>query len=362
VDSGSLLLLKSIPENIPYETTKTILDAGSGTGILGIALGKKCPRSEVTFQDRDALAADFSRHNAELNGLENCRTRHSLLLEKAEAGKFDCILSNVPAKAGKPVLKQFLSEAPYYLSNRGICGIVVVSPLAEFAGNVIESAGFEITYTNSIKSHSVYHYRDPRKEEKIPDSDILRSYLREQVKFRIKDAGYTLDTVYGLPEFDTLSHHTKLAGELLRKKPLTGRVLFWNPGQGHLPAAASFLRHGQLKAVLSGRDYLSLQITRKNLLKYENQPEIIPGISALEDLLDKGGKYDGIAALPNPVPNVKWEHPFMEAAADLLKPGGVLIIGGRSVDISRLLTAASGFSVDYSAKEKGFRAVSMKLL
>ncbi|MFP4385190.1 MAG: methyltransferase [Spirochaetia bacterium] len=362
VDSGSLLLLKSLPDNIHYGTTRAILDAGSGTGVLGIALGKKCPGSEVTFQDRDALGTEFSRHNAELNRLDNFRIRHSLLLEKAEPKEFDCILSNFPAKAGRPVLEQFLTEAPYYLTEGGVCAVVVVSPLAEFTRNILEATGMEITYENSIKSHSVYHFRGKVEDKKIPEPDIPHSYIRAQEKFHIKDIRYRLETVYGLPEFDTLSRHTKLAGELLRRKPPSGRILFWNPGQGHLPAAASLLGQKLLEPVLSGRDCLSLQISRKNLLKHECLPEVIPGTAALEDLQDHGLKYDGITALPDPVPNVKWEKPFMHGAARLLYPGGILVIGGRSVDISRLLTAASGFSLDYSVKDKGYRAVSMKLL
>ena len=92
---------------------RSILDLGCGTGVLGLALAKHYA-AELTARDRDALALAVTAHNAASNGLA-CRTAGGVdtanLDGTREGGPFQLVVSNLPAKAGEPVLAHMIAEA-----------------------------------------------------------------------------------------------------------------------------------------------------------------------------------------------------------------------------------------------------------
>ena len=69
IDTGTKFLLRTIVE-ADYGNFQRILDVGCGYGPLGLTLKSLHPDSIVHLFDRDALAVEYSRQNAELNGLD----------------------------------------------------------------------------------------------------------------------------------------------------------------------------------------------------------------------------------------------------------------------------------------------------
>src|SRR4030042_5405033 len=68
IDTGTRFLLRSIIE-AKYDKPQRILNLGCGYGPLGLTLKKIHQDSIVHMVDRDALAIEYSRQNAKLNGL-----------------------------------------------------------------------------------------------------------------------------------------------------------------------------------------------------------------------------------------------------------------------------------------------------
>jgi HemK-related putative methylase len=106
----------------------SILDMGSGTGILGIYFGKEARR--VVFVDLNPNAVLYTWLNCWLNDLSNYDVRLGILFKAIKPGEvFDYVLFNAPylieepldpedpleyAWSGLPALKRFLEEFPRF--------------------------------------------------------------------------------------------------------------------------------------------------------------------------------------------------------------------------------------------------------
>jgi len=146
VDAGTQLLLKVFSRILDEDVAATrplpraVLDAGCGTGVIGIcaAAAIKALAGEeglyVRCQDRDELARLVTSHNVAKNNisqgmLEACTEP---LLAAAANEKWDLILTNIPAKAGNPVLEDFVRRSGFLLNPGGRVLMVAVNTLADF--------------------------------------------------------------------------------------------------------------------------------------------------------------------------------------------------------------------------------------
>jgi 16S rRNA (guanine1207-N2)-methyltransferase len=129
IDEGTRLLL----DHIEVSPTDAILDLGCGYGPIGLTLAKLAPQGSVHLVDKDFVAIEFSRRNAELNHLVNAQAYLSNGFAQVPAGqKFDLIVSNVPAKIGSELLAIFLADAYEHLAPGGRLYIVTISGLKEY--------------------------------------------------------------------------------------------------------------------------------------------------------------------------------------------------------------------------------------
>jgi len=225
---------------------------------------------DITVQDRDALAIEFSKENAIHNSLTGVRYSGNFALDGIKDGSQDLILSNLPAKAGNTVLQDFISRSLKYLSSGGICAVVVVATLKDTIQTAIRKTEAEIIYTEDTREYSVFHYSGTDTHKKPGNEnnnkDLRECYIRNTVNFRINKLQYTLKTVYNLPGFDTIPYHIETAAQVLEKQPVSGRTLFWNPGQGHLPIISHLANPGRItETILASRDILQLKISKGNL-------------------------------------------------------------------------------------------------
>ena len=407
VDAGSLLLLKSIARECALDDLKKVLDAGCGTGVLGLALAGRCPDARVMMEDRDALAAAFAAHNARLNGLENVQVRHSLMLDDSPDGGFDLILCNFPAKAGDPVLADYLRRSTGLLQEGGRGAVVIVHTLAERCGELIGACGARVIHRDASKGHAVFHYAGGRPGadggglggEERPGGDgkcgPRECYIRREGKFGVKGIRYRARTVWNMGDFDMLSWRLELMGGLLRgmggsgvprgprESGVSGRpgpagrgeiMLFWGPGQGHLPMLCCAHRGAEPKrVVLAGRDRLELLISRSNLKAL--RPDMPIEIHGLADAgllggdevwmdwgrtLGGGGQPGGCGLFVSdlsPVPRSDWAGPLRAAAARLVYPGGIWAILGRSADLAVLARLTKGWTALMDERRRGWRAL-----
>jgi SAM-dependent methyltransferase len=414
IDRGSRFLLKIFSRLLDEDLAKgrplarRILDAGCGAGVLGICAGRALAEAAggaplVHAQDRDELARIFTLGNGARNRLDGglLRARTEALLDGGAGGTWDLILSNVPAKAGKPVLEDFISRSAGLLAPGGRALIVVVNTLAGFFRAGIVSSGASLIREEAGPEHRVFVYgagdrgavsaggpgenAPERQGGELPGpagfsglagGPLRRSvYLRDSVRCEMGGIAYRIDTVHGAAEFDRPGGAAETGAKLLcrlgplfppAESPLAGQpftALIHEGGQGHFPLwFLEFLKRGgraPLRVLaLHGRNILALWAARGNIVDAAGgttEVRVAPGVDlgldrdALAARL-AGGSPEGaaggdaarrrcafIAAFPEFVPGTNPYGRIWEGLGGLLLPGGLALIALPAVEMDRLL-------------------------
>jgi 16S rRNA (guanine1207-N2)-methyltransferase len=337
INTGTRFLLRTIIE-AGYRPQR-ILDLGCGYGPLGITLKKLYPDSSVRMVDRDALAVVYSRQNAALNGLEDLEIYGSLGYDNVKRSDFDLIAANIPGKAGDRVIEYLLQEARYHLAPGGVVAIVVVAALEKTVANTLEDTpGTEIISRRNRSGHAVFHYRFSEPNLPKPEGSALERgiYRREDIKMRLVDLEYEIETAYGLPEFDSLSYGSQMLVKALRKMRANNvaSAMVLNPGPGHIAVALwQLVRPGNI--ILVDRDLLALRYSRSNLFRNGCPPERVNlfhqvGMSLKSE--EKSGLITGVLREEGK----EATRLTVRQAGEKLSPGGRIIVAAGSTAITRL--------------------------
>jgi len=384
VDRGTKLLLKAVARDPVLARARRVLDEGCGVGVIGLSVAKAFPGAEVTLRDRDSLAVAFAERNRLANKLRGTsggvdpetgteraavaapRTSWGLIGCGEGAASFDFVLSNLPAKAGGPVLASFFSSLTGkgggrpLLAPGGRAAVVIVEPLAAQAESWIAEAGLEIVARSRGADHRVYLLdavkpaasgaapaemaasggETPSAETRSPLSGLdLGAYIRSENRFRLADLSYRAKGFWGLSEFDTPGFGSAVAAELAyRVLPESGTrdILVIDPGAGHFALWASrFFRPSRLAA--ASRDLLSLAATGVNIAGLARPAG--PSYEAVDELaldLQPESSFDLIADFSSPVPEMEGALPAWERASRLLRPGGVFLASRSLGEMARL--------------------------
>ncbi|MBW2978723.1 methyltransferase [Candidatus Woesearchaeota archaeon] len=340
IDKGTYHLIDSLRKNnsIKYEK---ILDLGCGYGIIGIFLKKINPKSEIHCIDRDALAIEFTKHNAKLN---NCPIKvYSSLDYQSIKDEFNLICCNYPAKAGINAFKKFIYNASTHLKSDGILAIVIVKELLKDFENILTD---EIRVIKKFQSsgHYVFHLKFNKKIEFKKDP-----YTRNKVKYEIQNKKYELITAYNVPEFESPSFTTKAIIKLLCEIPKGLKICIANPLQGHLAiAAVHYLNPNQI--ILNSRDLLSLEYSKKNLIKNQFTKIKINHSTSMKSKADVL-----IWNLGNNIEPIQFEKQCQE----IKKIYKYIIIGAQKSKINQLRRAIKPYK---QAQEKNALAVLIKTI
>jgi hypothetical protein len=386
IDQGTRLLLKTVARDPVLALSRRILDEGCGVGVIGLCMAKAFPQAELVLRDRDSLAVAFAERNRLANKLRGItawkdpvtgeerearpapRIEWGLLSDGREGGPYDFVLSNLPAKAGAPVLASFFdrlsgrrsvadSSAPALLVPGGRAGIVIVNPLAEAAASWIAQAGLSVVAQARGTGHHVYIVE--RAEEGVVGAGVggldassssaepasgdegvplwLRGYLRGDERFKLADFSYRARGFWGLGEFDTPSYGSLVAAEAASRALVDcSRALFLNPGVGHLALWAA-KKLGLKSLTVASRDRLSLEAAGANIasLPERSRPEYV-AIDALGATDLPSLSFDLIFENPDVVPERDWVGPSWEQAERLVRPGGAYLAVCSPTEMARL--------------------------
>jgi len=169
-----------VEQALDYLNTTTayrILDLGTGSGAIALAIAKERPLAKVLAVDSNSQALNVAIENARLNQLDNIQFIRSNWFDDLSHAAFDLIVSNPPYIAtGDPHLEQgdlrfepkgaliggadglddircIVASAPHYLSKHG--HLIIEHGYNQHAAveGVLSSAGFEhIVMTRDINN------------------------------------------------------------------------------------------------------------------------------------------------------------------------------------------------------------------
>jgi len=379
---------------------RLLLDSGCGCGVIGICAAKAITTNDarIRCQDRDELARLLTLHNAVQNGvpptaLEACTEP---LLAGTDSGRWDMILTNIPAKAGMPVLEDFVRRSAGLLNPGGRVIMVAVHPLAGFFRERI-AIDAELLSEHKSPGHTVFVYGG--KAEQAPAANPVNAgpgffarypfYARAAVTCPIEDIPVYLETNHGASGFDQPGGAVLAAARLiarlkktvLRQLPLDGSapLLVHEPGQGFFPCWMIELLCDKSKPsqsiVLSGRNILALEASRHNVERHNAEVSIVSaadlslGRAALLET-NGGRQYGLIVAFPELVPQSSLPKTakgsqgtsqltaLWDALPPLLADGGVFIAAFASAEAERFdRKKPTGFTRLAGVKRNGFRAL-----
>ena len=429
IDTGSRFLLKVFSDALDEDIKNgkplphRILDAGSGVGVLGICaagairaaetpeslLVKEAEKSSlhVRAQDRDELARIFTEYNARQNSLgpETLGAWTEPLL--AGPGGWDLILSNIPAKAGLPVLEDFVRRSAALLNAEGRVFLVAVNTLSDFFDSAIQ-ANSSLIIREKGPGHTVFMYarKERKSETSFPfltkDDFFIQcpGYIRRRNEYEIEKTSYHLDTIHGAPGFDSPGDEILVAAKLvvrLKEEILScfrsenkkneavkaespeSPVLIWEGSQGHFSSWFAAHFRSAWGIILAERNILSLVLSRYNTaialkdLKTKSSVQIVCAADLYldrEKILGEAEKaipgtgsrgFPFIAAFPEFIPQVDIIESLWEGFAALASPQGIVLTGFSSAEAERFdRKKPKDFSRLGDLRKKGFRALAYK--
>lgn len=129
VDEGSRLLLT----HLQVREDDVALDLGCGYGPLGLAIARRASAGKVHLIDKDFVAVDYTRANAERNGLHNVSVYLSNALSAVPADlPLSLVVSNLPAKTGNELLYLSFLDARDRMQPGARIVVVTITGLRQF--------------------------------------------------------------------------------------------------------------------------------------------------------------------------------------------------------------------------------------
>lgn len=353
VDDGTMLLLKTLAQQNAVPAEGRVLDAGCGYGPLALALKKFRPALEVTARDRLALAAAFTAENARVNKL-SVDAAPGLLLEDVP-GPWQLIVSNLPAKAGEPVLGDFVPRSLGLLAPEGLVAVVIVETLAPWLVQRLADCGAETVFTEPGPGYRVFHYRS-NGPVPVPVPAFPESYRRGEVSWAVPPRTFVQKTFFGLPNFDGLDFRTQVTLPHLEGRTVRGDCLVWEPVQGHLATWADAVQPPDAVLHLAGNDALGVAAASQNV----RRTPVCHVVPSLSDLTLGAGSLGMALVQFHPEPEVPWVDEAREALVRLLAPGGLAVVNGGSTDLTRFLDHHKGLRKLRDDRNKGWRCVVLE--
>lgn len=137
-------LVEAVLERFNPNASPRIVDVGTGSGAIAVAIAHALPRSRVAAVDLYPVALEIARRNAERHGvMDRMSFLQSDLLAAADSAEFDVVVSNPPYVANGEVLEaQVANYEPHSALYAGPTGLEVYERLIPQARTVLKPRGW----------------------------------------------------------------------------------------------------------------------------------------------------------------------------------------------------------------------------
>ena len=172
------ILVQSAIEELKNLKNPHVLDIGTGSGCIAVALAKNIPSSQITALDISLKALEVAEDNRDLNQIkrEQIKFIHSDLFLNLGNQKFDLIISNPPYVSIQELrgLTNEISFEPSLALKAGLDGLDFYRRIVVQAANYLAAGGFLIFEVGRNQACKV---RDLLKaEEKFDRIRIIKDY------------------------------------------------------------------------------------------------------------------------------------------------------------------------------------------
>ena len=354
IDEGTLLLLANLPEKMPGR----VLDMGCGYGALGIPVASLYPAAQIELVDRDLLAVDWARQNAQLNNLKNVQARGSLGFENLGEAKpvYDWILCNVPARIGTPFMRNLLQEGMARLNPEGELRIVVIRDLGPVLQALSETEGWPLRELARGARHLIFSLS--HLERKAEATSATELYFRDEVKVQNLNMIRPFDL--GGDDPQRLRSGLPVLWDAFPRQTAPSRVFCFRVGYGQIPLVCA-ARWPSVEILASDRDLLGLKFTKINadLLGYSDRVNLLPAPSFTE-VLKNEKNFSLIVGELSPSAGEAVALQELSAIADALSPEGegiILCLEKIEKEWLKQVSPRASFRLQTILKREGYAAM-----
>jgi release factor glutamine methyltransferase len=129
-------------QRLPEDSQCSILDLGTGSGAIALAIAAERPLSQVTGTDISAAALEVAKRNARELGLSRVDWRLGSWFAPVAGQRFDMIVSNPPyIAAADPALEKLTAEPAIALTD-GPTGLEALATIAAGSGAHLRGRGW----------------------------------------------------------------------------------------------------------------------------------------------------------------------------------------------------------------------------
>ena len=128
------LLVEEALKLIPLDSEFRVLDLGTGSGAIAIAIASERPRCSLVATDLSSAALVIAAENASRHRLDNVAFAQGSWLEAVAGSDFDLIVSNPPYIASGDTAMSTLTHEPRDALVSGVDGLDAIRRIAEAAG------------------------------------------------------------------------------------------------------------------------------------------------------------------------------------------------------------------------------------
>lgn len=131
-------------QRLPPEASPRVVDLGTGSGAIALAIARERPRAQVRATDRSAAALEVARGNAATLGLDNVAFVEGDWLEPLGSERFDLIASNPPyiASDDAHLARGDLRFEPHAALASGADGLDAIRTITATAGAHLRPGGW----------------------------------------------------------------------------------------------------------------------------------------------------------------------------------------------------------------------------